>query len=65
MAYWDRVLEIRRVWGASEVRAERVVLHDRVIFEQVLGLAEGYRLIAPQIAPLGVREDKLIKFLAT
>jgi hypothetical protein len=64
MAYWDRVLEIRRVWGASEASAERIILHDRDIFRHMLELAAGYRLIAPRIAGLRVGEDDLIEFLA-
>jgi hypothetical protein len=65
MAYWDRVPEIRRVWKeASEVNVERAVQNDRILFGQVINLAEGYRLIAPQIAGLKVREDDLIEFRA-
>lgn len=69
-AYWRTVLECRslerRDTGKrllpTDIEAERLILHDRNLFEHMIRRAEHYRGLAPSIPELSVSEGDLIEF---
>jgi hypothetical protein len=64
-AFWQSVLDLRKVGVPSDEAAEALIFDTRELFEAVLEFADKCRKVAPNIKELHVTEADLVQFVAT